>query len=128
MEASVAMSALAMEALVSRLAQGTGGLCRLFGVGATLVAEMPLAIPAGAVVDGELVLSPSLEGVALVSMTPTVAQILDADGVVLITAAARLGSASDAGEPVVVGGPTATSVVTGVMVQVTGGTISLLPA
>lgn len=128
MEATPAMSALCMQALVERLAVDSGGVCRLRSADNSLVAEVPLAVPAGEVIDGELQLAESLEGVAVLALTPVMAEFADADGVVLIRARCRLGGAPDDGEPVVVGDPTATSVVAGVFVQIASGTISLLPA
>lgn len=135
MQVFAAGSAGMMTGLLNRM--GQGGACRAEICGGARptdgVATFPvicvayMAEPVGAVSPaGELLLAAGVESVVLATATPTWARVLNGNGELLFTCGARLSTAPDMGEVLVVAAPAGLYV--GALVQVVSGALSGLPA
>ena len=124
-----------MTGLLDRLGQGGAGRAEIYGgarpsdgvATSPMVCVAYMAEPAGAVSPGgELLLAAGVESVVLATATPTWARVVNGNGELLFTCGARLSTAPDAGEALVVAAPVGLYV--GALVQVVSGTLSALPA
>lgn len=134
-EVVAAGSAGLMAGLLDRMGQGGAARVRLYsGVrpaasaspSTPLVALVLLAEPAGIVHDaGQLVLTPGVESLLLQSTAPTWARVFDGADNQLFDCDARVSTAANTGQEVVIDAPA--GLYAGALVQIQSGTFSALP-
>jgi hypothetical protein len=134
-EVAAAGSAGLMTGLLDRMGQGGAGRVRLYSgvrpsasASATtpLIALVLLDEPAGAVdVNGDLILTPGVESTLLQSTAPTWARVFDGNENQLFDCDARVSTAADTGQEIVIVAPA--GLYTGALVQIQSGTFSARP-
>lgn len=89
-----------------------------------LIAQVILAEPSGAIVDGDLILGTGVQSIVLANATPSWARFVDGADAFLFDVDARLSSAADAGQELVV---QASSLLPGGLLNIISGTFSAKP-
>jgi hypothetical protein len=119
-----------MSGLLDKMGQGGAARVRLYaGVRpstATLVSVVYLAEPAGTInAQGSLALVPGIESAVLNSTTPTWARVSNGSEEHLFDCDARLSTAADTGQEIVVAAPS--GFFAGALLQIQSGVFSALP-
>jgi len=133
-EAAVHGSAGMMAGLLDKMGQGGAARVRLYSGARPAISDPPataliavvyLDEPAGEIIDGELVLTPGIESTVLLGTAPTWARVFDGNENQLFDCDARLSSAADTGQELVVAAPS--GFYAGALLQIQSGTFSALP-
>lgn len=124
-----------MAGLLDRMGQGGAGRVRLYSgvrpaasasAATPLIALVLLDEPAGSVdVNGDLILTPGVESTLLQSTAPTWARVFDGNDIQLFDCDARVSTAADTGQEIVIVAPA--GLYTGALVQIQSGTFSARP-
>lgn len=124
-----------MAGLLDRMGAGGAARLRLYtgarpaasnAPSGSLVAVVYLAEPAGTVqANGDLVLTTGIDSVLLMSAAPTWARVLDGNEVQLFDCDARVSTAANTGQEIVIAAPA--GLYAGALVRIQSGTFSALP-